>query len=61
LTKKGNDSKTISEHISSKDVPRIQEEVDKYVRFRQLMADYADICEEMSQFTVSIEDECKKN
>jgi hypothetical protein len=60
LTKKGLSNKTISEPISAKDAPRIQEEVDNYKRFRRLADEYTDVCEQLSQF-VCIEDEGKKN
>jgi hypothetical protein len=60
LTRKGMDSKTVSESISEKDVPRIKEEVGNYKRFRQLTDEYAEVCEKLSQLTAS-EDEGKKN
>ena len=48
LTKKGTGGKTISKAISSDNAPYIQEEVDKYKRFRQLSDEYVDICEKIS-------------
>jgi len=60
LTKKGAGNKTISEPIPATDAPRVQEEVDNYKRFRQLSAEYVDVCEKLSRFS-DTKDEGKKN
>ena len=60
LSKKGAGNKTVSEKITAADLPRIQEEVDNYKRFRQLTDEYIDVCEKLALFT-DAEDEGKKN
>jgi len=60
LTKKGSDKKTISEPINSTNLPRVQEEVDNYKRFRELSDEYVDICEKLTILAEN-DDEGKKN
>jgi hypothetical protein len=63
LTKKSAGGKTVSKSVTPEDAPRIQEEVDKYKRFRQLSDEYVDVCEEISMHmhSKSSDDEVKKN
>jgi hypothetical protein len=59
LSKKSPGGKTVSQSIPLSDVPRIEQEVANYKRFRQLTDEYARVCESISLLADS--DDTKKN
>jgi hypothetical protein len=59
LTRKGDDGKTVTKSIPAEDVPRIQQEVGNYKKFRALSDEFVNVCEELS-LTHGDGDEVKK-
>jgi hypothetical protein len=60
LTRKGDKGKTVTQSIQAEDVPRIQQEVGNYKRFRQLSEEFVEVCEELSLINEE-GDDAKKN
>ena len=60
ITTNGKNNKTITQSLPKKDVDQAKHDTDNYKKFRELSAEYVDICEEIAFLTHS-DDEAKKN
>jgi hypothetical protein len=60
LTRKEPGGKTRTQSISAQNLPRIQQEVDNYKKFRQLTNEYIEVCESISLLEEG-NDNTKKN